>query len=389
MIERGTALGTAFSLGKITVGEKLGEGGFGIVYVATLEGIDLEFAIKFLDPSPFNQAGDAPRKRFLREANLLFRFRHPSIVPIYGVGEHKGKPYILMERFRGFNLHEARDRGSKPDPLLVLPFLEIVADGLTHAHERNVVHRDIKPSNLMTVKGDARILDFGVAGLLDPNGERFTRTTSAVAGDVFSAPELTDNPKLIDPRCDVYSLGACWFWLLTGTAPKGKNWESKLRASVKVERGYEDVLMRCLDQPENRYSSAKELAADVRALRQGDKPRATSNDLTDDQARILGILEAGCPSTLDNMSFYKIEQELQGRMTRLRSVVALRSLVKRAFVHEETKQEVYDDTHFKVYRPSTDGSDWAEKNIARIEELNEVAVPPPSEMSTPGDDIPF
>ena len=156
---------------------------------------------------------------FLREANLLFRFRHARIVPIYGVGEHDGKPYILMEFFPGHNLVQARESFGIPDAQAILPFIEFAAEALGYAHSLDVVHRDIKPTNLMTIRGDARVLDFGIAALLDPKGQRFTRASAAIAGDAFSAPELTDNPMLVDPRCDLYSLGACWFWLLKRIAP--------------------------------------------------------------------------------------------------------------------------------------------------------------------------
>lgn len=385
---RGPTPGNTIPLGRLTVGEKLGEGGFGVVHVATLDGIDGNFAIKFLDPSSFNEDKEGARKRFLREANVLFRLRHPHIAAIYGVGEHEQKPYILMERFHGFSLDAARKMGT-PDPMLVLPFIEFIADALAHAHSKNVVHRDIKPSNLMTTKGDARILDFGVAGLLDPGGERFTRTSSAVAGDVFSAPELTETPKLIDPRCDLFSLGACWFWLLTGTAPKGKNWESRLRAAVKVERAYEDVMMRCLDQPENRYPTGAELAKDIRALRAGQHVQHHVGDLSDDEAQLLGVIQAGSPSDLDKMSFYRIEQELQGRLTRLRAVVALQALQRRAFLHDESQHDSMNDDPYKVYWPTDTGSRWAAANLARIEELEAKTRPARPVAAPADDDIPF
>jgi serine/threonine protein kinase len=180
--------GKTLQLGRMTVGEQLGVGGFGVVHKATLDGIGLTFAVKFLHPSIGNDDVATATRRFFREAELLFRFRHRHIVPIYGVGEYEGRPYILMEYFPGMSLVQARQIG-QPSPQVVLPFIEYVAGALSYAHENNVVHRDIKPQNLMTVKGDARVLDFGVAALLDPRGERFTRSSDAVAGDAFSAPE--------------------------------------------------------------------------------------------------------------------------------------------------------------------------------------------------------
>lgn len=311
----GQIVGTNVSLGQIQVGKRIGEGGFGTVHEATVAGIDFRFAVKFLDPSPFNSNLEAARARFFREAELLFKLRHPHIISIYGVGEHDSKPYLLMERFLGYDLQQARTIGA-PDPELVLPFIENIAGALGHAHDKNVVHRDIKPRNLMTVRGDGRVLDFGIAALLDPDGTRLTRTGGTCVGDSFSAPELVENPRLCDPRCDVYSLGASWFWLLTGKAPKGLNWEASLRSTVKVSPDYERVLLRCLDQPEARYASMAELVAEVRALRAGAKPQATSNLPTDDDALVLGIITSKCPGNTDSTTFYQVEQELNGAITR-------------------------------------------------------------------------
>ena len=145
-------------LGELSIGENIGRGGFGVVHKARLAHLEMDFAIKFLDPSPFNSDKAAASARFLREAEVLLRLRHPYIVPIYGVGEHDGRPYILMEFFPGFDLHRARDEHGTPEPRAVLAFIEFIAAGLAHAHEQGVIHRDIKPSNLMTLRwgGGAR-----------------------------------------------------------------------------------------------------------------------------------------------------------------------------------------------------------------------------------------
>jgi serine/threonine protein kinase len=356
-----------------------------------LEGIGLPFAIKFLSPSVFNDDRTAATKRFFREAEVLFRLRHPHIIPIYGVGQHDGRPYILMELFQGMNLFEARKRGGTPDPDAVLPFLYFVCDALAHAHAKNIVHRDLKPQNLMTVRGDARVLDFGVAGLLDPNGERFTKSSDAVAGDAFSAPELTENPMLIDPRCDIYSLGACWYWLLTGLSPKGVNWESRLRASVKISQPYERVLLRCLDQADKRYPSAPELLSDIRALRQGNLPSLSPHDLTDDQARVLGVVVTNCATSRESAALYAVEQEIGKRQTRLRTSLALRTLVQRGMIEEAVESDDFGRNDYTVYRPLDAGIGWAERNVARIEDLLAPVEIPVDAAAAQGDseDIPF
>jgi serine/threonine protein kinase len=386
---RGLQAGTSIQLGKLTVGELLGEGGFGVVHKATLEGINMTFAVKFLHPSIGNDDIVGAAKRFLREAEVLFRFRHQHIVPIYGVGEHEGRPYILMEYFPGMNLVKARQAVGSPTPDSILPFVEFVGSALSYAHQNNVVHRDIKPQNLMTTKGDARVLDFGVAGLLDPKGERFTKSSDAVAGDAFSAPELTETPMLIDPRCDIYSLGACWYWLLTGTSPKGVNWESKLRASTTIAQAYERVLLRCLAQSDKRYASAAELVDDVRALRRGAAPSQSPHDLSDDQARVLGVIVGACPTSMQNVALYGIEQEIGGRQSRLRTSLALRGLLARNLIEEEAEQSDYNREPYSVYKPLDPGATWAEQNLLRIEELMRSPDPFTATPSAATDEIPF
>ena len=391
VVTRGAAKGTSIQLGKLTVGEPLGVGGFGVVHKATLDGIGMTFAVKLLNPSVFNSDREGADKRFLREAELLFRFRHQHIVPIYGVGEHDGRRYILMEYFEGWNLAQVRKTTGSPPPDAVLPFIEAIAAALGYAHKQDVVHRDIKPENLMTKKGDARILDFGLAALLDPNGERLTRTADAVAGDAFSAPELADNPKTLDPRCDIYSLGACWFWLLTGLTPRGRNWESAFRASVRSSVAYEHVLFRCLEQTDKRYQTADDLITDVQALRIGGTTSASPQDartLTDDQARVLGVVVGACPADMDTVTFYKIEQEVGARQSRLRSVLALRSLVNREMLREGTQTEDFGEV-VSTYRPTAVGVALADLHLDRIEVL--LRPEPQTEQPAPNleDEIPF
>jgi hypothetical protein len=125
--------------------EKLGNGGFGSVYVYPDPRLNTEFAIKVFDPSPFN--GPDARTRFLREAGLLFRLKHDNIVRVFEVGElNDGRPFIKMERFPGRDLyaHEGKLAGDAGSHVI-----RGLASALEHAHEKGVFHRDIKPSNIL------------------------------------------------------------------------------------------------------------------------------------------------------------------------------------------------------------------------------------------------
>jgi len=276
-IEKSALVGQSVPFGNITVGDFIAKGGFGVVHKASIAGVRFPFAVKFLDPHPFNPNVESARARFFQEAETLFRLRHPNIVAIYGVGTHTdGRPYILMENFEGVNLSQAKETGGV-DSSAALAYVEMFAAGLCHAHSMGVVHRDITPRNLMIRTDEfgthtARVLDFGIAAALDPEGARLTRTGGTCVGDTFSAPELIADPRQRNSSCDVYSLGACWLWLLTGHAGKGLGWSEALHHTVPPD--YARVVLSCLRPLEERCSMG-ELLKCVRALVNGASP-ATS-----------------------------------------------------------------------------------------------------------------
>ena len=375
-------------LGTLKLGEQIGSGGYGVVYKAALEPFRRTFAVKILNPSPFHTDLEKTKLRFVSEAEILMDLRHPNITPIYGVGEHEGRPYIVMEYFAGHNLYDARNIGV-PDPEVVLPFIELVCLALGHAHAKNIVHRDIKPSNLLTRRGDARVVDFGIAHVLDPDGERFTRTGGTPVGDAFAAPELVDNPRLVDQRCDIYSLGACWFWLLTGTTPRGRNWEGALRAIGKMTKSYENIVLKTLDQADKRYQSMEQLVQDVRVLRSGGEPGANKDgDLDDDAALVLGAIFTHFLPGSDPTSAYRLEQELSGHLSRFALGVGLSTLRKRGLI-VEISVSGWNDEPWVGLRTTDAGDDWVRDNRARVARLL-ASVTGDSNMVRPADDdIPF
>ena len=323
------------------------------MYEATLSSIDHPFAIKLLDPTPFQPAGSKSLERFLQEAKILFALRHQYIVPIYGVGVFEEKPYILMERFDGFNLNEARER-MVPTPETALNFVRYVAEGLSHAHVQGVVHRDINPSNLMTIQGDARILDFGIAAIVDPKGTRFTRTGNEPVGDAFSAPELLDNRKLIDPRSDIYSLGACWLWLLTGQAPKGRGWESALRGIDGLSREYEQVVLKTLEPLQSRYTSMDEVLAEINVLRTGDqRPKVSLAEVDATANLILGIVFEKNFET-EPVTTFEIERQMGDAYSRFQINIALRKLGKLALL-DLTEDSDWNGNSYTAFKLSTTG----------------------------------
>lgn len=379
--------GTQVPLGEIRVGQEIGAGGFGVVHEAELSGVKFPFAIKFLHPSAFATDAAKARDRFFREAETLLRLRHPHIIPIYGIGEHEGRPYILMERFGGKPLQKAREVG-QPKAENVLRFVDFVAGALGHAHARNVVHRDVKPSNLMTTAGDARVLDFGIAAALDPDGRRLTRTGGTQVGDAYSAPELLENPRLVDPRCDVYSLGACWFWTLTGKVPTGLDWHAALKEVPDVSADYQRVLLRTLAKPDARYATMEELGADVRSLRVGARPVLRPDDVRDEDALALALVGAACHFAADAVSVAQINDGLTRSSNGPLAIgVVHRKLLRLALVETFLDHDWRSRSEERMLRLTDAGVAWLEANESRAAAL--LRDLPPRPVPPDPDDIPF
>jgi dienelactone hydrolase len=223
--EEGLLIGQTVGPYRITA--QLGAGGMGVVYEAEDLRLHRRVALKFLAAAHLD-AREA-RERFEREARAAAALSHSHICVLHDVAEHDGQPFLVMERLHGASLRERLQGG----PLPVAEVLRIgsqVADALEAAHQAGILHRDIKPANIfLTERGDAKLLDFGVASLRPAAGgddapteaptlEKLTTPGTAVGTVAYMSPEqVLGRPT--DARSDVFSLGVVLYEMATGAAP--------------------------------------------------------------------------------------------------------------------------------------------------------------------------
>jgi hypothetical protein len=272
----GAALGERYRIDK-----ELGRGGMGRVFVARDLRLDRDVALKVLATDAH---GEEQVRRFEQEARAAGALNHPNIVAIHDAGNHGGAPYIVSELLHGTTL-----RRRLVEPLTTrcaLDYALQLARGLAAAHEHGIVHRDVKPENLfITSDGGLKILDFGIAKILPiAAGKENLRddtpcTTEAgtILGTVaYMSPEqMRGEPA--DQRSDVFSFGAVFSEMLSGTPafPAASPIENGLEIlncappllPATVPLALRLIVERCLEkEPEDRYPSARELAAELEEL---------------------------------------------------------------------------------------------------------------------------
>ena len=203
------------TVGGYQIAEEIGRGGAAIVYRAYQPQLERWVAIKVLS---FAEAGSPEfLARFRREARAIAALRHPNILTIYDYGEEEGVAYIVMEYVPGGPLKSILT-GRPMEWAKVAPLIIPVGQALEYAHSQGIVHRDVKPANILLARPDWPLLaDFGLAKLLTPQ-QGITRPGTSMGTPDYLAPEQALGEP-VDHRCDVYSLGAVLYELLTGQVP--------------------------------------------------------------------------------------------------------------------------------------------------------------------------
>lgn len=208
----------------------LGAGGMGLVYLAKHKRLERECALKVLSPQSVKRDVDYVQ-RFRHEGRSAASLIHPNIVTIHAIGEEDSLHYLEMEYVPGRSLQNLVDDSGKLAADRATSLMASVADGLASAHGQGIVHRDLKPDNiLMTANGIPKIADFGLAKRVV--GESKKRYLAGTPN--FMAPEVYQG-EAATPASDVYSLGVCYFLLLTGKLPYHGNSFADLMHSVLTD----------------------------------------------------------------------------------------------------------------------------------------------------------
>ena len=272
-------------------------GGMGRILLALDRRLGRRIALKELHAD----AGPGAPRRFVREALVTARLQHPAIVPVYEAGRWPdGRPFYAMKLVEGRSLDALlRDAASLASRMALLPHLIAVAEAVAYAHDRRVVHRDLKPANVLVGPfGETVVVDWGLARELGTGGtvEReeggaagpeAVAAGQTVTGTVLGTPHYMPPEQArglpVDERADVYALGAMLYFLLTGAPPHaGRSAAEALAAAAAgsvepVQRREPEappdlvaiVRKAMAPSPEDRYPSARELAADLRRFQTG------------------------------------------------------------------------------------------------------------------------
>jgi eukaryotic-like serine/threonine-protein kinase len=276
-------------IGRYQIQKMIGAGGMGEVYLAMDTMLNRTVALKFL-PKEL-ESRERVVKRFLREAQATARLAHPNIATLYGIEEHEGRYFILMEYIQGDPLSRLMRR-ERLKVKNVLIYAEQIADALAEAHEHGVLHRDIKPGNIMiTRKQKVKVLDFGLAKFIGQEsdlsgsgggellGEDLTRDGMLVGTPRYMAPEQILG-KAVDVRSDIFAFGIILYEMLAGRHPFKVENNAQLIVAITTQsppplRDFNpempeeliEVVMKALAKsPQARYQTIGQMRDELRAL---------------------------------------------------------------------------------------------------------------------------
>jgi eukaryotic-like serine/threonine-protein kinase len=305
--------------GKYIILEPLGAGGMGTVYLCSHKIMHRPVAIKVLPASQADDPGAV--ERFHREAQAVAQMRHPNIVGAHDVDRDGKFHFLVMEYIDGISLQELVKRHGPMEPIRAAHYIHQAVVGLQHAHEAGLVHRDIKPANLLVDRtGVVKVLDLGLARFFHDKTVSVTQKYdgNAVLGTAdYLAPEQAVDSHNVDIRCDIYSLGITFYFLLAGHSPfeEGSVAEKLIWHQVRqpkpirelrpdVPEGLAEILRKMIaKEPSARYQTPAELAEALAPWTQTpiDPPSVVEIPQVSAGARLAGVSEINY-STAPNIS---------------------------------------------------------------------------------------
>jgi Tol biopolymer transport system component/predicted Ser/Thr protein kinase len=306
------SLAPGVRLGPYEILSPLGAGGMGEVYKARDTRLERTVAVKVL-PEHLSSSADV-RQRFEREAKTISALSHPHICALYDVGNQDGVEYLVMEYLEGETLADRLAKG--PLPLeQTLRYGTEIADALDKAHRQGIVHRDLKPGNVMLTKSGVKLLDFGLAKVLDPAGPVESLTSApttakditregAILGTLsYMSPEQLEG-KAADPRTDIFALGAVLYEMATGKKAFSGTSQASLISSIMTSEPpaistvepmtppmLEHIVQRCLAKgPDDRWQSARDVSGELRWLASAPSPGAPAVSVQSRNGRAVAIV---------------------------------------------------------------------------------------------------
>jgi serine/threonine-protein kinase len=307
-------------VGPYLIHSTLGSGGGGLVYRAEHRVLGRKVAIKVLHAE--NAGSQEGLARFVREARVVNMIRHPAIVDIYEFGElPDGRPFFVMELLEGADVNRMISSQGRFTPQEMLEIIIPVCSALDAAHSAGVVHRDLKANNVNVAVKEGRcvvkLLDFGIAKLLDPDEKTagLTQAGSRLGTATAMAPEQIRGEP-VDQRTDIYALGVLIYHMLTGRYPflaptaqetDRMNLEAPVprpSQSVPVPPALDAVVLRCMEKvPDRRFQSAKAVLEALRSAIEGTKPAVEALRPRQAVAVFVDVITSGAVDASDEALF--------------------------------------------------------------------------------------
>ncbi len=281
---------------------ELGSGGMGRVFLAVDERLNRKVAIKILSRRYWNNT--QLRTRFMQEARAMARLSHPNVVHIYNLGEPDEPAHFVMEYLEGTSLTNAAEALTLRQKVELMHKVVLAVEFL---HQHQVIHRDLKPGNILVGPDlEPKVLDFGLALQVDDLGKRLTLAGEVMGTPNYFSPEQARADSPLDSRSDVFSLGAIFYELLTGTLPfRGETYSEQIRSiserdpvlprriNPALPGELQNICLKALEKnPADRYASARELAGDLERF-------------------LAGELVLAAPTSYSRLMTGKIEQHLR------------------------------------------------------------------------------